>query len=757
MPAINDDIIDFVDDLGEDHLDPGSRAELPAWLILIVDDDEEVHQATVFALQNTVLLERPLQLLHAYSAAEARTCLEARGREIAVVLLDVVMETPEAGLNLVTVIRRELELDEVRIILRTGQPGYAPELNVVRDYDINDYKTKSELTHVRLVTALTAAIRSYEQIRTISASRRGLDLIVQSAAELFGRRALASFSEGVLTQIAALLRLEPEGLICAQSGSPFAPESDSALYVVGAAGRFRNHVSRPLSEVAERDIVQTITRCMSARTSIYEPRATVLHFSGESGRSAIVYLATERPLEPVDRRLLEVFAVNIGVGFENVGLFERLNFYAYFDPLTRLPNRVRFIDEVDQFLAAAPDATSHSVALLDLARFSEVNNALGQRTGDALLMAVARRLRTAFPESVVIARLVGDSFIMFGAKRALSPDALLRIFESPFYARGHGVPLQIRVGLAPIVRAASGLLPRAADLLRDAAVALGHAKLERGSRYCVYTARMAAQAQQRVTMLNELRAALDFQRGLKVYYQPQVESLGGRLRGAEALLRWRKDDGEMVAPDDFIPLAEYTGLIVEIGAWVFRQACEQLMRWRELGELDLVMAVNVSALQFRQDGFVEMICATLEITDVPPDRIELEITESVAMEEIDKVIEQLQALRKLGVRIALDDFGCGFSSLSSLTRLPIDRLKVDRSFVAQLTEHNARSGIVQTILRLAQGSGMAAIAEGVETAGQAALLQSLGCTEMQGFLFGRPMPADEFEIWVRQNRDGTST
>jgi len=347
---------------------------------------------------------------------------------------------------------------------------------------------------------------------------------------------------------------------------------------------------------------------------------------------------------------------------------------------------------------------------------------------------------------------VGDSFALFGPARVLAPDALVQIFDAPFYARGHGVPLHVRVGIAPVSRGAGGLLPRASDLLRDAAVALGHAKHERGSRCCHYTREMAAQAQQRMVMLNELRAALDFHRGLTVHYQPQIDARDGALIGAEALLRWRRDDGSMVPPDDFIPLAEYTGLIVEIGAWVFMQACDQLMRWRDAGEERVVMAVNVSALQFRQAGFVEMIRNTLDQTGVPPDRIELEITESVAMEEVDKVVDQLQALRALGVRIALDDFGCGFSSLSVLTRLPIDRLKVDRSFVSQLTEDNARSGIVQTILRLAQGAGMAAIAEGVETHDQAELLRTLGCSEMQGFLYGRPMPAEEFAIWMRQNR-----
>lgn len=749
MQSTSDEVIDFVEEPPCGGVAVPRREDEFAWTVLVVDDDDEVHQATAYALQNATILDRPLQLLHASSAVEARRLIAQSGSRIAVALLDVVMETPDAGLALVTAIRREFGLAEMRIILRTGQPGYAPELNVVRDYDINDYKTKAELTHVRLVTALTAAIRGYEQIRTISASRRGLDLIVKSAAELHGRRALASFSEGVLTQIAALLRLEPDGLLCAQNGSPFSQHSDPSLYVVGAAGRFRDQVSRPLAEIADQTIVDAVSRCMAARTSIYEAHATVLFFCAQSGRAAVVYLATERALDAVDRRLLEVFAVNIGVGFDNVGLFERLNFYAYFDPLTRLPNRVRFIEEVDAALNSGADQSGYAVTLIDVFRFSEVNNALGQRTGDAMLMAIARRLRGAFPESVKLARLVGDSFVLFGPERSLAPGILLRLFDAPFYARGHGVPLQISIGIAPVKPGRDGLVPRAADLLRDAAVALARAKPERAAPYCVYTERMAEQAHQRMLMLNELRAALDFHNGLLLHFQPQVDAAAKRVLGVEALIRWRKEGGEMIPPDDFIPLAEYTGLIVEIGAWVFRRACTQLVAWRLQGLTELSLAVNVSALQFRHDGFVEMIRSVLAETGAPPDRIELEITESVAMEQMDKVARQLGELKALGIRIALDDFGCGFSSLGSLSRLPIDRLKVDRSFVARLASDDAGSGIVQTILRLADGAGMKVIAEGVETQGQADLLHRMGCTEMQGYLFARPMAADDFEGWAR--------
>lgn len=241
-----DDTLDIIED--ETPIAGQETGRQEAWKILVVDDDPEVHHATLFALEDTQLLGRPLAFRHAYSAEETEALLRAEP-DVAVILLDVVMENEQAGLNLVRLIRQDLGLHDVRIVLRTGQPGYAPELSVIRDYDINDYKTKSELTRTRLVTTLTTALRSYEQIRTISASRRGLDLIVRSAADLFARRVLKGFAEGVLTQIAALLGLRPEGLLCAQhepcASNAAAPVSDDELVIVAAAGRYAPCIDAP--------------------------------------------------------------------------------------------------------------------------------------------------------------------------------------------------------------------------------------------------------------------------------------------------------------------------------------------------------------------------------------------------------------------------------------------------------------------------------------------------------------------------------
>lgn len=316
----DDELVELVDDDAR----PGEEACEMAWRVLIVDDDEQVHSSTVFALSDIKIQGRRLQFLHAYSAIEARRILETES-DVAVVLLDVVMESGHAGLALVKVIRTELGLSEPRLILRTGQPGYAPEIEAVRDYDINDYRTKAELTRVRLVTSLTAAIRSYEQIRTISYGRRGLEKIVRSAAELFEKRALESLAEGVLTHIAGLLRIPANGLVCAQRGYPIDGSDPQNLYVVGAVGRYASAINEPLKSLGEAHIVDPITESIRERRNIYGKDHTVLYLHSPGGTEEAIYIESSEPLDELDRGLLEVFAMNISVGFTNVYLFRRLS------------------------------------------------------------------------------------------------------------------------------------------------------------------------------------------------------------------------------------------------------------------------------------------------------------------------------------------------------------------------------------------------------------------------------------------------
>lgn len=736
---IDDDKLDILDDRGSSLGAPGRHRKF--WRILIVDDDREVHNATLFALHDILIDGRPLEFLHAYSGAEALAILRSE-TDIAVALLDVVMEHESSGLDLVRTIRQELGLSELRIILRTGQPGYAPEMRVIRDYDINDYKTKSELTRIRLLTTLTTAIRSFDQIRTIMAGRRGLTLIVNSAADLFSRRALSGFAEGVLTQLSALLGLPPEGLLCARDAHPAAPGEPRPLMVVGAAGRYSGLINRSLDEVDDPTIVSDVRRCLTEKLNIYDDNSTVLYFTGDDGKNAAVFLATREPLSATDRQLLEVFCVNIAIGLENVNLFSDLKFLAYSDLLTRLPNRRGFIDAIDNHRAQGK--LDWTVALIDIDHFSEINDALGHQKGDTLLLAAAQRLRTALGAGHTLARISGDVFGLLAPDASLDPAALLALFEEPIAVDDYLLPVQATIGLTRLAEEkGSGL-----DLLKTTNIALNRAKKDRRGRWQYYTHDMTVATRERLDLLHRLRIALSEKRGLAVHYQPQIDLASGAVVGAEALIRWKTDDGRNIPPDQFISLAEYSGLILDLGEWVFRTAVAQLMAWDAAGLPKLRMAINVSPTQFRDPRFTVRLKAIIDEMQAPAPRIELEITEGVAMLDTEMTISILRELKALGVEIAVDDFGTGFSSLSYLHRLPLNRLKIDRSFVHDMTTGDGSGAtIADMVVKLGQSLGLSVIAEGVETEAQAEMLRSKGCELAQGYLYSRPVDADTFCDW----------
>ena len=298
----------------EDSTPPTSTspAKRKTWRILIVDDDEDVHNVTTFALSSAIILFRPIEFLHAHSAAEAKRILDSE-TDIAVILLDVVMESEDSGLKLVKTIREERGMTETRIILRTGQPGYAPEIAAISEYDINDYKTKSELTRTKLITAVTAAIRSYNQFRAINAGRRGLELIVRACAQLTALHGLRSFAEGVITQMAGLLGLPPEGLVCAKDGSKDA--SSEGPVVIAAAGHYSDLMNRPIDQIDDPRIREALRRCLQERHSLYEADGSALFFGDPARHGMAAFIDTPTPLDRCDRQLLDMFCSNISVAW----------------------------------------------------------------------------------------------------------------------------------------------------------------------------------------------------------------------------------------------------------------------------------------------------------------------------------------------------------------------------------------------------------------------------------------------------------
>ncbi len=742
MPAAHlNDELHIIDDLDHEAAAHAAGDDQP-WRILVVDDDPEVHNATAFALQDIRIDGRPLSFIHAYSADEALACIAA-DEDIAVALLDVVMEHESAGLDLVRKVRQDLGRSAMRIILRTGQPGYAPEMRVIREYDINDYKTKSELTRVRLLTTLTTAVRSYDQLRTIMNAQRGLALIVDTAAQLLSQRTPGEFAATALDCACRIASNAHSGLLCARRQQFSNYPGEPPLFVIGAHGELASQLGQPVTECGRTG--EIAATAYTERRSIIEDDNAAFFIAGENGHDAVLCLQTGAPLSAAERQLVEVFCINVGVGLANAGLIADLSFSAFTDRLTRLANRSGFVARIDDHLRSG--VTGWTVALLDLDHFSELNDALGHHKGDQLLLSVAQRLCNMVAQGMVLARVGGDVFGLLGPDEMLDPRQLLDHFKTPFLVDEYSLPIKATVGLTRLdeVGGSDGI-----DLLKATNIALNRAKGADRGRWHYYTEDMARETRTRLDRLHDLRIAVTQQRGLELHYQPQIDLATGRLIGAEALIRWRGHDNQFIRPDLFISLAEYSGLIVDLGAWVFQTATRQLRDWERQGIDGIHMAINVSLVQFRDPLFITRLRNALSESGIAPERIELEITESVAMLEAETVIGILTEVKQMGIQVAIDDFGTGFSSLAYLHRLPIDRLKIDRAFVRDL---DSRSGsgasIAQTVIGLGRSLGLSVIAEGVETEAQAKLLMDLGCPLAQGFLYARPMDAESFVAWTK--------
>jgi len=728
----------LLDDVAQPDADPEREA---CWPLLVVDDDDDVHHATEFALHGLRVLGRPLEFVHAASAAEAIALL-ARRDDVALVLLDVVMESEDAGLQAVERIRGELDMAAVRIILHTGQPGYAPELEAVGRYDINDYKTKSELTRSQLVTTVTAAIRSYAQIRRLEANRQTLERIIDGTNRFDAECGLATFTDGIIAQTAVLLGEAPAGMVCIGAAEDSACDGGEECVILAAAGRHAGLVNQPLAALADPAAQEALAACLREGGIQRRGRCLALNFGGRQGRKLAACFESTAAMPEIDRHLLDIFCSNIALCGDNIGLVERLRRTAYVDDLTGLPNRVAQIEAIDR-LTSEGQPGERMLALVDIDNFSETIDAFGYSFGDRQLQGVAARLRALLPVDVHVARVGGDVFGVYGNAVVVDRDPLRTILSAAFDSEAGPQTISFSIGLVRAGEADAG----GAELMRNAAIALKRAKVGGPGNEAFYTPAVGEETRERVHLLHDLRAAFEGGR-LFLVYQPQIDLVSGRALGVEALLRWRDESGEFVPLERFIPVAEQSGLIVGIGAWVLRTA---LAAQRELlaQGFRLRMAVNVSPVQFRHPAFVTTVAAAVAELAIDPALLELEITESVALHGGAQIGERLHDLKRLGVTIAIDDFGTGFSSLSYLDRLPADCLKIDRSFVHALDERLSGAQIADLVVQLGKRLGMRVLAEGIEVAAQWQTLVDMGCGEGQGWLYAPALPVDELIPWLR--------
>jgi diguanylate cyclase (GGDEF)-like protein len=606
-------------------------------------------------------------------------------------------------------------------------------------------------------------------VRDEAASRKDAEALRTGQNHILEMMAVGAPLPEVLTSLVHLVESESHGMLCSvllldESGkhlrhgaAPSLPEAyikaiDGAAIgpLAGSCGTAAHLAKAVVVTDIQKDPLWAQYRHLAEPYSLRACWSTPITSSRERkvlGTFAMYYREVRNPTSD-ETRLIE-FAVHMaGIAIEHKRTEDRIRHLSHHDPLTGLPNRALFEDRVTQAIAQV--RRSHAklaVLFVDLDGFKDINDSLGHQAGDRLLRVVGHRLQRCLRSGDTVARLGGDEFAISLPALSDNSDAVLvadkvqLALREPFSVSGRQLHVSSSIGVSvyPVDGRDAFALMRAAD------TALYHAKERGRDNYQFFMPALNEAAQQRLSILNRLHTALDREEFV-LHYQPLIDLTTGRAGAVEALVRWRQPDGGLMFPGQFIKAAEDGGLIVALGEWVLRAACGQLKQWRDAGQSALCMSVNLSPRQLQRPGFHELVRGVLRDTGLPPEALQLEITESSIMLESHENLATLEQLATMGVTLAVDDFGTGYSSLAYLKRLPIRTLKIDRSFVSGIGDDPNDTAIVAAIISMAHSLGLKVVAEGVETAAQEAFLKAHGCLAVQGYYYSRPVPPETFAL-----------
>ncbi len=739
----NDALFSFAEEVEPASL---SSVTAPEWLVLSVEDDAGYQQSLALGLKGLTINNAPIRLLTASSAAQAAKVI-AEHDNIAVILLDVVMEHDDAGLFLINTIRNVIGNELVRIVLLTGQPGLAPRFDTMRDFDVDEYWNKVDLTAEKLRSVVTSNVKTWDSLHELAVAKRGLQMIVDASRSITARQEIHSFANTVLQEIAHIIGVnESGGVACIHY-----PQSMSVSYspIVASSGDFSNYkvtalneLLSTLDETERQQLHHSVERAVVEQEHQFDAQWTVLYFSTQevdSRRYLIIVKSTEA-LQISHITLLMVFSQNIGNGFTNLALLNKLTSLAYYDTQLTIPNRNWLERELQ---TTSQHERNNSVLLLFRVNdyfTSEIM--LGSEFMQTMMLSLLERLRRELPVHQAMVRLEEDCLAVLMAKPQ-APDAttLHAVTEQVLLFNG----IEHRTLLSVAYLDMSLVKEEDAEQAIRLAEATLHETNRHGKSVGYYSAHLLQALESRYTLLNNLRNALSTKDQLRVYYQPKFDLVSGQVCGAEALVRWQYDENTLLPPDQFIPLAESSGLITQIDTQVMATVFDDLHHLQQL-DCALPVSFNVSNLDLLAPDFISALEHHLQTSRLTSSLLEIEITETQVMQNYQSVTAILHKLVKLGVTVSIDDFGTGYSSLAHFTKLAATVLKVDRSFVAQLDgdDKDNALAVIRMVKNFAEQFGAVVVAEGIETEHQREVLTQNGYQVGQGFLFSKPVPFEQF-------------
>jgi diguanylate cyclase len=698
------------------------------WLVAVIDDEPAAFEAIRLALGAMRFDGRPIRLLHAAAGDPGRRLLAA-APDIACVLLEVCVGAETTGLELIREIREELGNEAIRIVLRSAAPGAPPPLELMQRYDINDYTEKTELSRTLLWTSVVCALRSYRQIRMLERSRRGLGLVIDASAGLMRRRGLADYYRGVVTGLAGNVRELSDALLCIR------PMRRGAISMVAATERFSGQSDQPLYRLDDPLVRRLIERALAHGEDATASHDAAIYLDGQEWEG-VVYVASRTRIDALQLDLLRLYCQNAALGIENARLLDQLSQLAYTDRATGLASRPRLEQSIGRMIE---DGRMPSALVVTIAGFSDYTTGLGDAFGHALLRAFAARLMAVHPYPDRVGCLYRNVFCLI--LDDCDAERLCDLLDDTVRVDERDMRLALSFGLsAPFVPGTAS-----AEIIRQGEIALKSARHLNRKGVAAFSTELEESHRSRALLSHGLRDAMENGEAT-LAYQALVDVETEAVVGTEALMRWQHPQRGSISPAEFIAAAETSGLIGEVGRWVTRRACREMKPLIAAGALRRVM-INLSPVQLRDPDCLAELTAIVEAEGIPYSAVEWEITESATLGGAT-VLAQLQAARDRGFSIALDDFGTGYSSLSMIRTLPLNVVKIDRSFLLEVaTSQNAWS-ILFSIASICEDLGLAMVAEGVETKAQLKIVRDAKIGTMQGYLISRPLPAGGFAEWL---------